>query len=119
VHTYGWYLRQYVREAKARGVKPIICSPVPRKKWNGGQIERSASRYAGWAKEIARQEDVAFIDLHERIAAQYDKLGAAAVDALFADEHTHTSQAGAELNASIVVQALRELPGEPLKAFLR
>jgi hypothetical protein len=35
------------------------------------------------------------------------------VDALFADPHTHTSRAGAELNAAIVAEALRGLPGAP------
>src|SRR5262245_41027320 len=31
VHTYGWYLRKYVTDARAKGVTPIICSPIPRR----------------------------------------------------------------------------------------
>src|SRR5687768_9613808 len=30
VHTYGWYMRKYINEAKAKGAIPIVCSPVPR-----------------------------------------------------------------------------------------
>jgi hypothetical protein len=41
------------------------------------------------------------------------------VNGLFADAHTHTSRAGAELNAAIVTAALRALPGDPLGAFAR
>jgi hypothetical protein len=41
------------------------------------------------------------------------------VNPLFADEHTHTSLAGAELNAQIVVSALRALPGDPVGAWVR
>ena len=71
----------------------------------------------GWAKAVAAEEGVAFIDLNETIAARYDGMDEKAVDALFADAHTHTSQAGAELNASIVAAGLRGLAGDPLAAF--
>src|SRR5215207_10296465 len=30
VHTYGWYLRQFVRGAKSRGAIPIVLSMIPR-----------------------------------------------------------------------------------------
>lgn len=119
VHSYGWYLRQFIRDAKANGARPIVCSPIPRKTWKEGHVVRSADGYAGWAKEVAAQEGVPFIDLNERIATRYDELGQAGVDPLFADEHTHTSKAGADLNAEIVAQALRELPGDPLAAYAR
>ena len=119
VHSYGWYLRQYIRDAKAKGAIPVVCSLVPRKTWKDGRIVRSADGYAGWAKQVASEEGVAFIDLNERIAARYDALGEAAVDPLFADPHTHTSKAGAELNAEIVAQGLRTMPGDPLAALVR
>jgi lysophospholipase L1-like esterase len=119
VHSYGWYLRTYIRDAKARGVMPIVCSPVPRKTWKDGKIVRSANGYAGWAKHVAEEEGVAFIDLNERVARRYDELGEKNVEPLFADPHTHTSRAGAELNAAIVVEALREMRGVSLAEYLR
>jgi rhamnogalacturonan acetylesterase len=30
VHTYGWYLRKFIKDAKAKGTKPIVLSMVPR-----------------------------------------------------------------------------------------
>jgi hypothetical protein len=119
VHTYGWYLRQYIREAKAAGVTPIVCSPVPRKSWQDGKVVRSTATYAGWAREVAAQEKVAFIDLNERVARCYDELGVEKVDALFADANTHANRLGAELNAAIVAEALRALPGSPLEPLLK
>lgn len=122
VHTYGWYLRQYIRDAKAHGVVPIVCSPIPRKVWKDGKIVRSSpDGYAGWARQIAAEEKVAFIDLNELIAARYDELGPVRVDLLFADPHTHTSRAGAELNATMVAKALMNLPevGEKLASQRR
>jgi lysophospholipase L1-like esterase len=112
VHTYGWYLRQFVREAKAAGARVTICSPVPRRAWKDGRIARPASSYPHWAHEVATDEGVGFLDLAELVAERYDALGEAEVRALFADENTHTSRAGAELTAEIVATAL-QLPRRP------
>ena len=119
VHSYGWYLRQFVREARSAGATPVVCSLVPRKIWKDGRIVRAAESYGGWARQVAAEEGVAFIDLNELIAARYETEGAANVEAFFADEHTHTNQAGAELNAAIVTAAVRALPGDPLGAWNR
>lgn len=119
VHSYGWYLRQYIREAKTHGALPIVCSPVPRKVWQDGKIVRSAGGYAGWARQIAAEEGAAFIDLNDLVAQRYEALGAERVEAMFADAHTHTSQSGAELTAAIVTASLRELPGGRLAPYLR
>ena len=117
VHTYGWYLRKFVREARARGATPLVCSLVPRKDWKDGRILRSADSYAGWAKQVAVEEQADFIDLNERLARRYDALGETAVNALFADPHTHTSRIGAELNAECVIAGLKALAVNPLAAF--
>ena len=119
VHSYGWYLRKYIREAKERGITPIVCSLVPRKTWKEGRIVRAHDGYAGWAKQVAEQEGVAFIDLNEQVARRYEAMGEEKVNTLFADAHTHTSRAGAELNAAVVVEALRALPDHPLSRYLR
>jgi rhamnogalacturonan acetylesterase len=41
------------------------------------------------------------------------------VDKLFLGDHTHTSYAGAELNAACVVAGLRALPNNPLAKYLK
>jgi lysophospholipase L1-like esterase len=120
VHTYGWYLDRYVREAKEHGITPIVCSSVPRKLWHGDKIDPGAlGGYRTWAHTIADAEHVGFLDLNARISAVYERMGPKQVDALFADEHTHTTQAGAQLNASIVAEALHDLPGAPLDTYLK
>ena len=69
--------------------------------------------------EVAEQEGVAFVDLHNLVAARYEELGQDAVNGLFGDAHTHTSRTGAIESAVIVAEALRALPGDPLGAFAR
>ena len=116
VHTYGWYLTRYVEDTKAKGATPIICSLIPRKGWKDGKAVRNKDSYAGWAEEVAKKQHVGFIDLNEIIAARYDALGEAAVEPLFADPHTHTSMAGAEINANAVVTGLKRLKVDPVAA---
>lgn len=118
VHTYGWYLRKYIADVKAKGAAPIICSLVPRKIWVDGHIRRNTDTYRGWAQQVAKQEHVGFVDLNEIIARRYDALGPQAVDGLFGDPHTHTNWAGAVVNAEAVVAGLRDLPGDPLAPYL-
>jgi lysophospholipase L1-like esterase len=119
VHTYGWYIRLYVQQARAAGMTVIVCSPIPRKIWSDGHVVRSgADSYGGWARAVAESEHVGFIDLNETIARQYDAMGQAAVEPMFADPHTHTSRAGAELNARAVVTGLKLLHPDPLAKFL-
>lgn len=114
VHSYGWYLRFYIAEIKKRGATPVICSPIPRKDWDaGGKIVRSRDGYAGWAAQVARQQQVGLIDLNEQVARQYDALGREATMRMFPqttpEERVHTNWAGAELNARTVVAGLKAL----------
>jgi lysophospholipase L1-like esterase len=120
VHSYGWYLRKFVADIRARGATPVICSPIPRKRWDErGKVLRNAADYAGWAREVARHEHAGFIDLNELAARHYDDIGRDAVMKLFPvatpDETVHTNWAGAELNARLVVGGLKAL-GIPVLA---
>jgi rhamnogalacturonan acetylesterase len=118
VHTYGWYLRKYIEDVKAKGATPILCSLVPRKIWVDGHIRRNTTTYRGWAQQVAEQQHVGFVDLNEIVARRYDVMGPEAVDGLFGDPHTHTDMAGAAINAESVVSGLRDLPGDQLVKYL-
>ena len=115
VHSFGWYLRKYIADTRGKGATPILCSPVPRKIWKEGKVTRD--RYGNWAAEVAKAERVALLDLNEIIARQYETLGAEKVEPLFADEHTHTSWDGAELNAASVVAGLKAFKQNPLGKY--
>ncbi len=114
IHSYGWYLRKLIAEAQFEGATPMICSPVPRNNWRDGRVVREP--YAAWAKSVAETAAVPFVDLNERIAARYEQMGSEKAGALFHGDHTHTSREGAEINARIAAEALRETG---LGAFLR
>jgi lysophospholipase L1-like esterase len=107
VHTYGWYMRRFIADAKAKGAKPVVLSLTVRNIWKDGRVERGPGRYGEWAAEIARAEGVPFVDLTSIVADAYEKFGQEKVKEFFGPDHTHTSPAGAELNAASVVAGLK------------
>ena len=66
VHTFGWYMRKYVAETKAKGATPIVCSLVPRKIWQG---RRPALRPLLGRRRLFRSGGDAFPDLCGRTTA--------------------------------------------------
>jgi lysophospholipase L1-like esterase len=119
VHTYGWYLRKYVADARAKGATPIVLSPVPRNIWKDGRVARAAKDYGQWAAEAAKAGGAAFVDLNEIVAGHYEKAGPEQVKTqFFGTDHTHTTAAGARLNAACVVEGLRRLPDCTLCRYL-
>jgi len=119
VHTYGWYLRKYVTDTKAKGTVAIVMSLTPRDRWQGSQMERGAPDYRAWSKAIAAQEHVEFVDISDVMAKEYEKLGQAKTAALYHQkEPVHVNTVGAALNAEWTVEALKALPNAPVTPFL-
>lgn len=118
VYTYGYYMRKFVNDAKARGAVPVICSPIPRNNFKEGKVQRGNKDYGFWARQVAEQTGAFFIDLNGLIADDYDKMGPEAVAKFFPKDHTHTNLEGARLNAEKVVQGIKGLKACNLKSFL-
>ncbi len=110
VHSYGWYIRKLVKDAKSKGAIPIICSPIPRNDWKDGKIIRNNESYGLWAKQIAQQEKVTFIDLNAIMSDALDKIGQEKVMGTYFYErdHTHTSAKGAVLSATSIADGLKK-----------
>lgn len=122
VHTYGWYLRKYVREAKEKGAHPILLTMVPRNFWADGKVRRpEVNTLVKWAREVAAAENVPCIDLNTITARRMEKETPDEVRANYFDppnDGTHTNPQGARLNAESVVMGLRALKDLPLNDFL-
>ena len=118
VHTYGWYMRRYIREAKDKGAIPVVCSPIPRNDWKDGKVIRSSGSYGTWAEEVAKEEGAYFINLNELVSVKYEEMGAEKVRPFFPVDHTHTNLDGAKLNAAIVINAIKEIKPGKLQKFL-
>ncbi|ASB51117.1 rhamnogalacturonan acetylesterase [Alkalitalea saponilacus] len=117
VHTYGWYLRRFITDAQSVGVNVIVLSHIPRNRWHKGKVERNNLDYGLWTREVAMETGAYFIDLNERVAIQYEKMGTAAVALIFPKDHTHTNEEGALINARILAKALSE-QGSPMRSYI-
>ena len=121
VQTFGWYLEQLVKETRAQGGTPIICSLTPRKNWTAdGHFKRDNTTHAAWAAAVAKTNGVPFVDLYELIARKCDSLGPEKVNALYVPaptEKLHTGWDGAVINAECVIAGLNGLKENPLAAF--
>jgi rhamnogalacturonan acetylesterase len=106
VHTYGWYMRKMIDEAKAKGVQPMILTLTIRNIWKDGHVERDMG-YTTFIHQIAAQEHIPVIDMATLEADRLEALGQEKTALLFPIDHTHTSPEGAEKNAQSVADALR------------
>lgn len=121
VHTYGWYIRQYIRQIQDKGATAIVCSPIPRNHWTEGTINRSVNGYALWAAQAAQAENAPFIDLNRLICDHYDSAGQDRATVLYFDtgETTHTNAVGAQMNATCLVKGIKALPNCHLADYLK
>lgn len=119
VHSYGWYIRQFVAEAKAKGATVIVCPPVPKNTWTDGKVHRNADSYGKWASEAAQQAGAYYIDLNKIICDDYDEEGEAKVKATYyGTDATHTIEAGAKIGAMCVVKGIKAIPDLKLNNYL-
>ncbi len=118
VFTYGHYLRLYIRQAKAVGAIPIVLSPTPGNRWTDGKANRMTETYTQWAKEVAKQEGVEFIDLNDITADKLDKLGETQGRLLYKDS-VHTTEEGALINGESVIEGMKNISGLSLNQYLK
>jgi lysophospholipase L1-like esterase len=121
VHTYGWYMRKYITDARAAGMEPIICTPIPhcpRRTVHPGDAEDWD--YVRFAAAVARNEHAPLIDLNRIILSHYAGMTPQEIKEKYFTpaDNTHTSLAGAELNAQSLIAGLSALTNCPLRNFL-
>jgi len=76
---YEANLRRYVTEARAAGIKPVLCTPLTRRYFEGdGKIHSDLTAHAATMKKVAAEMKVPLIDLQAESIAYLDKVGEAA-----------------------------------------
>jgi rhamnogalacturonan acetylesterase len=120
VHTFGWYLRKYVNDTKAKGGVPILCSRVAQNNFKDGKVVRATNDYSLWTSEIAKELAVGYIDLNDAVATKYEELGPDVVSSkLFLTDHTHTTLEGARITAELVAGEIKKLKKNSLRKYLK
>jgi lysophospholipase L1-like esterase len=121
IHTYGWYIRKYIADTRAKKATPILLTVTVRNIWvndaDGNlRIERDMG-LRDYETQLAASEQVSLVDMATVEADRLEALGEEKSALLFPVDHTHTSAEGAERNAESVVIALRNA-NSPIAAYL-
>lgn len=113
--TYKAELKTHVEGVLARKGAPVIVSSMERRRFApDNKVVPSLIDYANAAREVAREMNVAFIDLNAQSRILYEAMGPEASSAAFAEpspgkiDNTHHNSYGGYQLAKINLNGLRD-----------
>ncbi|MFH9086199.1 rhamnogalacturonan acetylesterase [Streptomyces sp. NPDC017673] len=110
--TYQQYLRRYVDGARARKARPVLATPVERRRFDGdGNALPSHGDYPAAMRALAVAEGVPLLDVEALSLALWQRLGAEETKTYFnwtatEQDNTHFNPPGAIAVARLVAQEL-------------
>ena len=133
-HTaYKQNLIRYVEESRSKGAIPVLLTPVNRRKFDEqGKFVDQHGDYPVVVREVAKELNVALIDVHKKSLDYFSKLGEEATKNLFImsvpknvfkslpngrDDNTHFTRTGAIEVAKMVVEGIKEI-NLPVEKYL-
>ena len=113
--TFKSNIETYVEEVRAAGGKPVLVTPLARRRWTpeGRFAGSSLDPYAEAIRQVATDRDVPLIELHEQSIDVYRSLGEGASDDLSpvkddgGIDQTHLNEWGGKLIGMMVSDMLR------------
>ena len=111
--TYKTDLKRFVADTRAKGATPIIVSPMERRNFTGDKIRPSHGDYPEAVREVAKEDQVAFVDLTALSVTFYETLGPDKAYLAFAGtglqrDATHHDNYGAYELAKCIVQGIKD-----------
>lgn len=121
--TYRQNLIRFVEETRRKGAKPVLLTPVARRKFNdNGNLIDTHGQYPRVVKEVGANLKVPVIDVHQKSKDLLVKQGAENSKKLFlwfekgvypsrpngVSDNTHFSEYGAAMMAALVAEGIRE-----------
>ncbi|GHT62379.1 hypothetical protein AGMMS50239_15520 [Bacteroidia bacterium] len=131
---YRKNLVKFIDEARAKGGIPILCTPVVRRKFDKeGKIVDSHGVYPDIVRQVAREKQTLFVDMHELTRDWMNQAGeetsksfhmhiAPGVNRNFPDgltDNTHYVEAGARKAASFFVEDIERQNIKGLTSLLK
>ncbi|MGX1031284.1 lysophospholipase L1-like esterase [Streptomyces ambofaciens] len=110
--TYQDYLRMYVDGARARGARPVLATPVERRRFDAeGNAVPSHGEYPAAMRALAREEGVTLLDVQALSLALWQRIGVEGTKAYFnwtatEQDNTHFNPPGAIAVARLVAREL-------------
>ncbi|MEU2332091.1 rhamnogalacturonan acetylesterase [Streptomyces sp. NPDC013172] len=110
--TYQEYLLKYVAGARARGARPVLATPVERRRFDAdGNAVPTHGDYPAAMRALAAREHVALLDIEALSLALWQSLGVEVTKTYFnwtdtEQDNTHFNPPGAIAVARLVAQEL-------------
>ncbi|KOV69751.1 rhamnogalacturonan acetylesterase [Streptomyces sp. MMG1121] len=110
--TYQDCLRLYLKGARAHGARPVLATPVERRRFDAdGNAVPTHGDYPAAMRALARQEGVALLGIEALSLALWQRLGAEATKTYFnrtatEQDNTHFNPPGAIAVARLVAREL-------------
>ena len=102
--SYRQNLERYIADARAIGAKPVLVSPMTRRRFKNGKIDSILTPYAEAVYAVAAKTKTPMIDLHRRSVELFNELGdEGSADLCPEGDRTHFNQKGAEKMADLIV----------------
>lgn len=129
---YRQNLIRYIKEARAKGAKPLLLTPIMRRSFDeNGNFQDTHGEYPRVVREVAVQENVPLIDLHRATEPLIVSHGVEGSKKLFLwftkgyydklpegkQDNTHFSAYGAKRVAALAMQGIRDLNLDLVKHF--
>ncbi|MGP3771424.1 rhamnogalacturonan acetylesterase [Streptomyces sp. SDT5-1] len=111
--TYQDHLKLYVDGARAKGARPVLATPVERRRFDGdGNSLPTHGDYPAAMRALADEEGVALLDIQALSLALWRKLGVEETKTYFnwtatEQDNTHVNPPGAIAVARLVAEELR------------
>ncbi len=117
-------LELYVQETKSKEAIPILLTPVGRRRFDdNGKVRESHEVYSELVRTVAKEQQVAFIDLDKKSQELYQQFGEENSKLLFlqlkpgehpnypdgVNDNTHFNELGARLIAQLVLDEIKKL----------
>jgi lysophospholipase L1-like esterase len=117
--TYAESLRQFIAAAKQHGATPVLVTSMNRLTFDGnGKIANSLGDYPEAVRRVARETNVALIDLNAMSKPFYEAMGPVESRKAFAGKDTtHHSNYGSYEFAKCIVEGIRQIH-LPLEKYL-
>lgn len=131
--TFKMNLNRFITETRAKKATPVLFTPVSRRKFDKeGNAVETHKAYSALTREVAKEQNVLFIDLDEKSRALYHLFGPDNSKLLFLqlqpgehpnypegkNDNTHFNELGARLIAQLVLKELRALNIELTKRII-
>ncbi|EPS35507.1 hypothetical protein H072_11069 [Dactylellina haptotyla CBS 200.50] len=109
VLTFSAYLENATKSLKAKGAIVILSSQTPNNPWEGVTTfpgTGSPPRFVAYAETSAGRQGATYLNHWLYSMDLYKRLGASATNAVYPNDHTHTSPTGADHMARSFIKGL-------------